>query len=207
MFKCYIESENNLNIYQKISTIVALFLYLPLARQILKGEVKQNIATWILWGSLDVIVAISLFLQNGNWHLPTAYVGGCTLIIICLLKARVMTWGRFETLMTFIVIACLIGWWQSGPRLATILSTAGMVAATLPQIRDAYRSPFDMPLKIYAGYTVVNMISTMGGAGWTVEDRLYPLTCTILCALVVLAACRKYLIMWDNVRIPSVRMF
>lgn len=134
-------------------------------------------------------------------------MGGCTLIVICLVKVGKTTWGWFETIIALMVIACLVGWWQSGPRLATILSTTGVVLSGLPQIKDAYKSPFDMPLGIYIGYTVVNIISTIGGAGWTVEDRLYPFACAILCGLVVLVTCRKFLIHWNMVRIPGIRSY
>ena len=182
-----------MNTYQIVSTVIALCLYIPLAREILLGQVKQNLATWLLWGTLDALAATSMFVQGGNWHLPTAYVAGCTLVVICMIKARTIAWTRFETICSLMVIACLVGWKMSGPWLATILSTTGVALATIPQIKDAYKEPAEMPLLIYIGYTFVNTLSTIGGNAWTVEERLYPATCAVLCTLIVLVSCRRFI--------------
>ena len=182
----------SVNVYQKVSTVVALCLYLPLAWQILKGQVKQNLATWLLWGTLDAIAAVSIFVQGGNWHLPAAYVVGCTFTIICMIRARVLAWTRFETIVSIMVIACLIGWKMSGPWLATVLSTTGLVLATVPQIKDAYKAPHEMPFLIYVGYTFVNVLSTIGGKAWTVEERLYPVSAAICCVVIVMVSGRKF---------------
>ncbi len=181
-----------MNTYQLVSTVVALLLYVPLARQILLGQVKQNIATWILWGTLDLLAAASLIVQHGNWFLPAAYVAGCILIVICLVKTKIILWGRFENICCFMVVICLVGWMLSGPRLATILSTTGVVLAGLPQVKDAYKNPEEMPLFIYVGYTIVNTLSAMGGSGWTVEERLYPAACAVLCLVIVGCASRRF---------------
>jgi hypothetical protein len=90
------------------------------------------------------------------------------------------------------VIICLVGWKMSGPWLATILSTTGVVLAGFPQLKDAWKTPREMPLVIYVGYTIVNILSTMGGSSWTVEERLYPATCAVLCAVIVLVSLKKF---------------
>jgi hypothetical protein len=49
---------------------LAVAMYIPLNKGILKGEVKQNIATFLLWITLDLIAAISTWLEGGNFLLP-----------------------------------------------------------------------------------------------------------------------------------------
>lgn len=176
-----------------MSTLLALTLYIPLVWQILSRKVTQNLATFILWGTLDAVAAMSLFTQHGNWYLPAAYVGGCLLVIGSLIYVRTMKWTWFETLISVMVIVCIIGWWQSGPRMATILSTAGVVIAGLPQLWDSYTEPETQPFVIYWGFVLVNVLSTLGGKSWIVEERLYPASCAVLCFLVVLAISRKFI--------------
>ena len=185
--------EVGLNIYQKISTAVALCLYLPLSYQILKGQVKQNFATWILWGLLDGVVAASLYAQSGNWHLPAAYVCGCTLVLVCMFRATTFEWSNFETFICVLVGMCIVGWYFSGPWMATVLASISMALATLPQIKQAFDSPEEMPLGTYVGYVFVNVMSTIGGKNWSVEERLYSGICAVLTIVIVICALQRYL--------------
>ncbi len=186
-----------MNVYQWASVILALVLYVPLGRMIVKGLVTQNLATFILWGSLDAIVGASMYFQgSGNFQLPFAYTLGCVFIISCILKSGNYAWTRFETQISIVVATCSLAWCVivfgfSNPWLATILSTVGVVSAGIPQLRDSWRKPEDSPLLTYVGFVVVNTLSVAGGTSWTVEERLYPASCTILCLLVVLASMRK----------------
>jgi hypothetical protein len=185
-----------MNTYQKVSVIMALSLYLPLGYQILTRKISQNLATFILWGSLDAFAAASIFVEHGNYQLPMAYVFGCTIVIVCILKSGNYSWSRVETAVAILVTGCLavwciIVWGFESPRLATILSTAGVVISSLPQLRDSCRRPEESPLVIYAGYTFVNVLSTIGGKAWTVEERLYPVSCAVLCFAIVLASMRR----------------
>lgn len=172
--------------------MLALSLYLPLVWQITKRQVTQNLATFILWGTLDAVAAGALIAQHGNWYLPAAYVGGCVLVIASLIYVRTVSWTWFETAISIMVVACIIGWYYSGPRMATILSTTGVVLAGLPQLWDIYKKPKEAPFAIYVGFVMVNLLSTLGGKAWTVEERLYPFACLILCFVVMAFCARKF---------------
>lgn len=185
-----------MNVYLKVSVIVALALYIPLSYQILKGKVKQNLATFILWGSLDAFAAASIFVSGGNFQLPFAYVFGCTAVIVCILRSGNYSWTKVETRVSILVGLCLVAWcvivWgYNNPWLATVLSTTGVVLAGLPQLRDSWRKPEDSPWLIYIGYTFANVMSTIGGKGWTVEERLYPFACSVFCGIIVLVSLRR----------------
>ncbi|HBD24797.1 MAG: hypothetical protein A2566_00130 [Candidatus Zambryskibacteria bacterium RIFOXYD1_FULL_40_13] len=184
------------NIYQKVSVVVALILYLPLSYQILTRKVTQNLATFILWGSLDAFAGASIFVAGGNFQLPVAYVFGCTLVVTCILKSGNYNWTRVETRVSILVVVCLTAWcvivWgYDNPWLATVLSTTGVVLGGFPQLRDSWRRPEESPWLIYTGYTFVNVLSVVGGKGWTVEERLYPFSCAILCGIIVLVSLRR----------------
>ncbi len=181
-----------MNFYQFASTLLALCLYVPLGRRILKGSAAQNLATWILWGLLDVVAGVSLYAQGGNWYLLGAYVTGCTAIVLCLLRKGEWTWGLLETTSTAMVVVSLVAWYYSGPRNATIISTAGVALATIPQWKDAWKDPWVMPLDIYAGFTMANVLATVGGSAWTVGERLYPATCIVLCFVIFLLTLRRF---------------
>lgn len=181
-----------MNIYTKLGVIVALLMYPPLAYKILKRRVEQNLAAFILWGLLDAVAALSLFVQGGNWFLPGAYVFGCITVVVSLLIVKTYEWTIFETFVSLLVLACIVGWAVSGPRMATIMSTTGVMLAGAPQLVDAIKKPAQQPILEYLGFTIANVLSTMGGKSWTVEERLYPGACVVLCGAVLIACSRKY---------------
>jgi len=183
-----------LNIYNTLSIILAAFIYLHLARQIRKGSAEQNLATWISWALLDVVAGVSLFVQGGNWYLLTIYVAGCTLITCCIIGSAKFTWKAVETICFLLVIASIVVWTQTSARYATIISTAGVVIATYPQLKDALTKPSTIPIDVFVGFIVVNGLAIVGGKAWTIEDRFYPTVCMVLCVLIVGFSLRKYFV-------------
>jgi len=179
------------NIYQKMAVILGLSLFLPLAWQIVTGKVTQNLATFLLWGAQDAILASALYTQNGNWQLAAAYMCGSVLIIMCILKSRVFEWTDFETYMSVLVLSCLVMWKINGPSWATVMTSLGMFFGGLSQVKDSWKDPSKSPLKTYVGYTIANILSVIGGKSWAIEERFYPMCCTILCAMIVVASLRK----------------
>ncbi len=182
-----------MNIYNAMSLSLAVILCIYLAYQIRKGSAEQNLATWISYVLLDGVAGLSLFAQHGNWYLLSVYVVGNMIIVFCIIGSAKFTWGWVETICFLLVIVSIVVWKLSGPMYATIISTIGMSIATYPQIKDAVLKPKTAPAEVYFGYIFVNGLATAAGKSWTVDERLYPGVCTVLCVLIVIFASRKYL--------------
>jgi hypothetical protein len=180
------------DIYNTLGIILAFFIYVYLVREIRKGSTEQNLATWTSWGLLDIVAGISLYVQGGNWYLLTIYIAGSIVISLCILQSAKFQWGAVEKICLALVIVSILLWTQAGPWYATIISTAGIAIATYPQLKDAILNPQTSPIEVYIGFTIVNALATAGGKAWTIEERLYPAVCTILCCLIVLFSLRKY---------------
>ena len=175
-------------------SVIGILVYVPLCYQILKsgGKVEQKFATWILWAILDGIVAASIIYQHGNFLLAAAFSLGSTITAICIFKSRNFRWGWFDSMATVMAIACMVIWAFSGARIATIASTTAVVIAGLPLMWDCYKRPWKNPFFTYAAFMVSNILTTMGGKNWSVEERLYPAVCTIYCCVVTLLIARKF---------------
>ncbi len=65
-----------MNVLVLAGSTVAILTYFPLWKQISGGKVKQNLLTWVLWGALDLLVALTIVVQHGSWLLPTVYASG-----------------------------------------------------------------------------------------------------------------------------------
>lgn len=173
-----------------LSSLIALLLYYPLISGILKGEIKQSVATWILWVFLDTIALVSIILQKGNYLLLVFYCICGTIVTLSLVYKRLFSWTRFESFVLGLVIICLVVWSLSGSRWATIASTIAVCISGAPQIRDSWRTPDRTTGLIYVGYILANGLSFFGGKTWTIEERFYPGMMALLCLTIATASFR-----------------
>ena len=169
-----------------------MITYVFLIKGLMKDDVEQNFATWLLWALLDLIAALSILFQGGNHTLPFFYAFWGMMIAAILLYKKQLTWSWFETLVVSLVIICVIVWALSGSRIATIASTTAVAIATFPQFLAAWKKPETAghPM-IWVGYTIANVLSLYGGKTWTVEERFYPGVCVVLCASMAILCGRK----------------
>ncbi len=171
--------------YEVLSLTITVITYFFLGHHLLSGKAEQNFATWSLWVVLDAIAAGSLYIQHGNYTLPFLYVFGGTSIAICIAKSHKPKWTLYETFISGLVGLCMIGWWISGPWLATIFSTLAVAVATIPLFGDVWREPKETPTMVYTGFAVADVFSIMAGRSWTVEERFYPIVALGLCITIV----------------------
>lgn len=182
-----------MNTFAVLGAVVAALMYIPLTWAVWNKTLKQNFATYALWGLLDAVAAASLFVQGGNWLLPAVYVVACSAVLVAILRTRTFFWTWRETATSAFVVASIFVWFFVDEKWATIISTLGVVAAGLPQLDDLRKNPRGAPVLTYVGFTVANALSTMAGHDWSVQERLYGGACTILTIVFVLVGCRKWL--------------
>lgn len=174
------------------SGILALGAYVPLWKQIRSGTAKQNLLTWILWGMLDAIASGTIIVQSGNFVLAAAFAIGSLLTAVVIAHSdRKFLWTWFETMVTLLVTTCLLVWYVSGSRVATIASTTALFVAGIPQLKDAWRRPEEVPTLPYAVWAVADILSLAGGKTWSIEERLYPLSALIICFAIAAVSLRK----------------
>jgi hypothetical protein len=172
--------------------MIALSLYFPLCKAIVKGGLEQNFATWALWTLLDVIATITIIIDKGNFGLVAAYVCGGIATSVCILlspaKVR-LTWVELMTIA--LVLACIDIWIYFGSSMTVIASSVAVVIAGIPQGFDAWKNPDRKSAMIYAGYFIANTLSLIGGKNWSIEERYYPALTMGLCLTITLCFMRK----------------
>jgi len=154
---------------------LALLMYVPLIFGAIRDNgAGQSFAMWALWAVLDSTVTISLIVQRGNFWLPLGLAAGSvTLAFLLLVKGR-FAWNWFETGILLLVLVCLAIWKFSGPKWATIATTTAIVIAGIPGMVELWRNPQPVLGRIWAGYTIANLLALWGGTSWTIEERFAP---------------------------------
>ena len=173
--------------------LVALIAYGFLVHSLIVGKATQNFTTWFLWALLDAIAATSILYQGGNSWNVVLYVFGSTAIAFIVLKSGTIMWTWFETMIVCLVVACLVIWKISDAKMATIASTIAVIIAGIPQLVEAYQKPEDSPLIVYVGFLLGNILATVGGKEWSVQERFYTTMCGIYCGVYALLIARKFL--------------
>jgi hypothetical protein len=166
--------------------ILAFAMYLPMIVEIIRSRgAGQSFATWGLWAVLDAILTLTLWQQHGNYLLSLGFAVGGVVLTAVLLAQGSWKWGRFETTIALMVLASLAVWHFSGPRNATLAVTTAVCIAGVPGFVEMLRQPQPAAGKLWAGFTVANLLAFFGGTAMTVEERLVPAALTVLCALMV----------------------
>jgi len=155
--------------------VLALLMYVPLIIGVLRDKgAGHNFAMWTLWAMLDCTVTISLILQRGNFWLPLGLAAGSVTLAILLLFQGRFAWNRFETGILALVFVCLTIWIISGPKWATVATTAAIFVAGIPGMIELWRNPQPKLGHIWTGYTIANLLALAGGLSWSIEERLAP---------------------------------
>lgn len=166
-----------MNTLALIGAFVALVAYVPIIKNIQKSKESFSFASFLLWACLDAITAITIFLENGLWVLPAAFVLGSVIIAIMLYRLKQRVWGGFENFITVLVIICLIIWWYSGNTAGTIISVIAVFLAGFPQIKECWKNPDSRTVHIWALFTLGNILTFFAGEGWSYEDFIQDRLC------------------------------
>ena len=176
------------DILKLASGVLAVGLYVPMILEIIRSRgAGQSFASWGLWAVLDSILTITLWQQHGNYLLSLGYALGGIALAVVVLRQRQWSWGKFETVIALMVLASLAVWKFSGPRNATIAVTVAVCIAGIPGFVDMLRNPQPSTGKIWAGFTVANVLAFFGGTAMTLEERLVPAAFIALCGLMAVA--------------------
>lgn len=173
-------------------SLIAILAYFPLWNQIGKSKVEQNLLTHSLWAVLDLVAAATIIVQDGNSLLLIVYFICSTITALFIVKSKGrMVWTRFESFVVSMTIASMIVWYSSGSKMATVASTIALIAAGIPQLVDAWKKPHIMPLLVFCAFLTANLLSTAGGADWSIKERFYPASSASYCFLLVVFSSRK----------------
>ena len=155
--------------------LLALLMYVPLIRDAVRTRgAGQSFAMWGLWAVLDSTITISLIAQRGNFWLTLGFAAGSIALSILLLCQGRFAWGRVETVILGLVLICLGVWKFSGPKVATVATTAAIFIAGWPGLMALWRDPQPAVARIWAGYTLANLAAFCGGSAWSIEERFAP---------------------------------
>lgn len=200
-----------LNAFALSGGLIGFLVFIPLCMSILKGTAEQNLATFILWGLLDGLAAVSTIVASGNYLLPALYTLGSVAVVTCIvMRTPKIQFTWLEGFCAAMVVLCILTWmnWDSlsfmaiplsAEQMVVVLSSTALVIAGIPLLWDAIKKPGTSAPLTYLGYTTANVLSTFAGSSWAVEERFYAGSAAAFTLLVFLAGSRRWLTQRNSV--------
>jgi len=166
---------------KKIGGLISAVTLIAFALYLMAHDVKLNIATWVLWTLLDIILVMTgreaLLRQGKNeWPwLPIGWTTGAAIVTIILLTRGQWQWTWTETL-TVIVTAIAAGHWRatSNARAGIVAATLAMTVAGIPSAMLAWNHPDPSSWWLWAGVSVSCFFTLAGTKEWSIEERFLP---------------------------------
>ena len=180
-----------MNYLALIGGIVGLIAYCLLILALLRSNVQQSFAAFLLWAMLDIIATVTTMLQGGNYWLALSNAIGSSVITLILISKKQVSWSWIETMTASLVVICLTVWSLSGERAGIIASSLAIVLASIPQMVDTFKKPESTPTLAYGVFTIANVISLLGGRAWTFEERVYQCCSILFCVVIVAFSLKK----------------
>lgn len=177
-----------------IFQLIGYFLY---SKDVFKGQIKPNTASWSIWTVGSVLESYSYIALTGDWVkniLPIV----CSLSVIAFFFICIKR-GHFEKISPFewiIVIgdtiAIFVWWLYQSAFYANTLLIVTAIASFLPIIRHTYLHPKEETPGPWIYWTIAYFL--LGVTSLLrfekVEDLLYPISFLILHAIVAILAQR-----------------
>lgn len=182
-----------------ISSLIASLAYIPYFRDILKGQTKPHIFSWVLWGLLGSITFLAQIVKGagaGAWSNGITAVICFVIVILCLNRCeRKMTlfdWLAFSGALLGLVLWGL----TDNPLWAVILAILVDALAYSLTFRKAYREPYEETLIYFVLATVGTVVSLAALEIYNVVTWLYPVYLVIynIIFITMLVIRRKILI-------------
>jgi hypothetical protein len=161
------------------------YLYLIVALIRSSGE-GLSLTTFALLSALAWITSLTMLKQKANPAVPMIFGLGATITTITLLIKGRYGWSNFDTLIAALVVACIVLWLTSGPKLALIMSIVASAIAFIPFIALTWKSPGTSPIIPNTCFLLANILAFASAKTWTLEDRLYSSVNIVLCSALVI---------------------
>ena len=167
----------------------------PYVRDTIRGETRPHRGTWLIWGSLAIVVWLSQRADGASWSLMLASGQVVLNSIVVLLAIRRGEGGMtaLEAAMLGVAGGGVIGWIVADqPIVAIACVIAADLVATALMAPKTYRDPGSETLVTYVGASVAGALAAGAVGALDVSLLLYPVYyCLVNIAIAILINHRR----------------
>ena len=169
--------------------------YFPLIRGVFKNKMdKSQVATtWALYTVLDVILAIVTFIKGGNFLFPLGFSVGSFILTIILIYQRKIYWCIIETLVTGLVIVCIVFWLVGGATTTIFFGVLSQTIVGLYLIYNTIKNPVvEYNLIGYFLFLTASVLTLLNADSSGIEEIGYAIAETLLSVIIIIPLLKKW---------------
>ena len=177
----------------KLAGIISLTAYAPYIISTLRKETKPNRASWFIWLTVSLIIALSYRDAGASYAflVPVGYTIGSTIIAILSLKYGVGGWTRFDRNCLFGAGISLVLWRIfNSPMTALLINLFINLLGTLPTIRKAYYQPETENKVTWSMFSLGTIVNLFAIEKWVFSMAVYPVSMVFIVGIVTVLTLR-----------------
>ncbi len=189
-----------MHIFVILGALVALTFSLSYVIATLRGRVRPNKVTWLIWAIAPLISSAAAFSSGVSWAaLPVFMAGfGPILVFIASFLNKGAYWGieRFDYICGAISLLALVAWYLTkDPSIAIILAILSDLLAGLPTLFKGWRFPDTENGFLYLGSVFSAATSFTEVQHWSFTEIAFPFYLILLSLsfFFIIEGRRKYL--------------
>ncbi|AYG00350.1 hypothetical protein [Lactococcus allomyrinae] len=189
-----------MHLFVILGALISLSFSISTVIAIIRGRVKPNRVTWLIWAIAPLISAAAAISSGVTWAVLPVFMSGFgpTLVFTASFLKKEAYWGieRFDYICGFVSILALIAWYLTkDPSVAIILAILSDVLAGLPTLFKGWRYPETENGFLYLGTLFSASTTFTEIKNWNLAEVAFP-TYLILLSLsffIVIEGRRRYL--------------
>lgn len=173
-----------------LSVIFTLICIIPYARDILKGQTKPNLVSWITWTILTSVATVAAW--SAGEHTAAIFTGSAaieTLAVVLLgLHRGYVTYAPFDVACQLGAITGFVLWWVfNSPAVAVVAAVIIDLIGALPTVRHAWINPQEETSLTYALAAVGGAFALLALGSYTWTNLPYAVYVVAINAVTVIA--------------------
>lgn len=173
-----------------IAIVLTFVAYIPYLRDILRGNTRPHVFSWVIWGATTVIVFFAqLDAKGGVGAWPIGVSGSITLVVAVLAYMKRADVGTTGVDWVFFVAALssLPLWYlTSDPLWAVVVLTVVDLLGFGPTIRKVLDNPYSESIPFFAMFAIRNGLVVVALEEYSWATVLFPAAVGASCALFIL---------------------
>jgi hypothetical protein len=168
---------------------LTLIAYYPYIRSITRGNTRPHVFSWVIWGSVTVIVFLAQLAGGGGlgaWPIGVSGLISIYVAVLAWVRRSDFTISRLDWLFFVLAISALPLWFfTADPLWAVVILTTVDTLGFGPTFRKAYRLPFEEHLLFFVLIALRNLISIAALELYSVTTVLFPAVTAAACAVFI----------------------
>ena len=172
-----------------IAIALTFAAFFPYIRSILNGQTKPHAFSWVIWGSVTIVVFLAQLSDKGGvgaWPIGVSGIITLFVAVLAYLKKSDCSITPLDWVFLALAMSALPFWYVTSDALWTvvILTTVDLLGFG-PTFRKAYHLPFEEHLSFFTIITVRNITSILALEHYSLTTVLFPAATATACLIFI----------------------